>query len=52
MERPFEEEEVLVAFNSLKEDKATGQDKFPMTFYKVFWEIVEKEEGHYPVLVL
>lgn len=40
LERPFEEEEVLLALRSLCDDKASGPDGFPIKFFKVLWHMI------------
>lgn len=36
----FSEDEVLLAMKSLPEDKAPNPDRFPIQFFKVFWETI------------
>lgn len=43
LEKPFLEEKILVALNSMEDDKALGLDGFLTKFLKVCWEIVRKE---------
>lgn len=43
LERPFSEEEVKLALNSMEEDKAPGLDGFFIMFLKVCWDVVGKE---------
>ncbi|KAF8390326.1 hypothetical protein HHK36_024851 [Tetracentron sinense] len=40
LERPFQEEEVLSAIQSLATNKAPGSDGFSIEFYEVCWDIV------------
>lgn len=41
--RPFLEEEVKTALNSLEDDKAPGPDEFPIKFLKVCWDVLGKD---------
>lgn len=43
IERPFSEEEVNFALNSMEEDKAPGPDGFLTMFLKVCWDVVGNE---------
>lgn len=40
LERPFLEEEVKLALNSMKDDKGPGPDGFPTKFLQVCWDVV------------
>ena len=43
LERRFEKEEILLAFNELAGDKALGPDGFSMAFFHHCWRVVESD---------
>lgn len=43
LEKPFSNEEVLAAIDSMEDDKAPGPDGFPTKFLKSCWEVVGKD---------
>lgn len=43
VERPFLEDEVLFALNSMEDDKAPRPDGFPTKFLKICWDVMGKE---------
>lgn len=43
LERPFSKEEVKLALNSMKDDKAPGPNGFLIKFLKVCWDVVDNE---------
>ena len=43
LERPFSEEEVVVALNQISGEKAPGPDGFTLAFFHHCWDVVKKE---------
>jgi hypothetical protein len=43
LERPFSEEEVVVALNQIRGEKAPGLDRFTLAFFHHCWDVVKKE---------
>ena len=43
LERPFSEEEMVVALNQISGEKALGLDGFTLAFFHHCWDVVKKE---------
>jgi hypothetical protein len=43
LERPFSEEEVVIALNQISGEKAPGPDGFTLAFFHHCWDVVKKE---------
>ena len=43
LDRPFSEEEVVLALNQISGEKAPGPDGFTLAFFHHCWDVVEKE---------
>ena len=43
LERPFSEEEVVLALNQINGEKASGPDGFTLAFFHHCWDVVKKE---------
>ena len=43
LERPFSEEEVVLALNQISGEKALGPDGFTLAFFHHCWDVVKKE---------